>query len=206
MRETLIHGPHNFNVAVVSLDDLYLSHADLTALREANVSNRMLHGRGLPGTHDLALGSSILAQLRAINDTEEATVELPVYDKSKFHGQGDRSTETVSARGPLDVVLFEGWMLLFKSANAAELATAYAQKVVPDRQARIKSAPMGKDMLRGPFFLQHALDHLLAVNSHLREYETRLWPYIDCFIKLEPEDMGFVFEWRLQVRASPSSL
>ena len=50
-----------------------------------------------------------------------------------------------------------------------------------------------------PFFLEHSLQHLRTVERNLREY-TDLWSYIDTFVQLKPERLGYVWEWRLEVR------
>jgi pantothenate kinase-related protein Tda10 len=49
--------------AVVSIDDFYLTHTELTALGEAHKGNWLLQGRGHAGTHDLALGTQTLKDL-----------------------------------------------------------------------------------------------------------------------------------------------
>ena len=43
--------------------------------------------RGNPGTHDLKLALSIVDQVRT---QQQGMVQLPRYDKSAFHGRGDR--------------------------------------------------------------------------------------------------------------------
>lgn len=90
------------------MDDLYLPHEQLTALASNNPNNGLLHGRGLPGTHDLPLGAEVLNALRHINSREGKVVQLPIYDKSQYGGLGDRSQETNEVKGPLDLVIFEG--------------------------------------------------------------------------------------------------
>ena len=95
----------------LSVDDLYLTRAEQLALAEAHPGDRCLEHRGYPGTHDVALGSSILNLLRL-----NQSVTLPAYDKSAAGGRGDRAPASTWRRveGGLDLVILEGWMLGFR--------------------------------------------------------------------------------------------
>jgi len=87
-------------VAVLSIDDLYLTRAERLALAET--IHPLLATRGVPGTHDIALG---LAALDAL--ARPGAVALPRFDKAA----DDRAPEAdwpVFA-GPADIVLLEGW-------------------------------------------------------------------------------------------------
>jgi D-glycerate 3-kinase len=97
----------------VSLDDFYLTRAEQLRLAAAHPGNELLEHRGYPGTHDVGLGARTLDALSALGDGGEA--RLPAYDKSAHAGRGDRRPEAEwqRVRGPLDVVLVEGWMLAF---------------------------------------------------------------------------------------------
>lgn len=97
-------------VALISLDDLYLTHDQRQALsREVHP---LLAVRGVPGTHDVALGISLLRDLRA-----PGSVSLPAFDKAR----DDRKPGPV-IEGPVDVVLFEGWCVGARPQNPAALA------------------------------------------------------------------------------------
>lgn len=88
------------SVATLSIDDLYLPHADRQRLSEE--VHPLLRTRGVPGTHDVALGHAVFdacskpGQVRLPRFAKETDDRLPV----------DRWT---MAQGPLDVLLFEGW-------------------------------------------------------------------------------------------------
>jgi len=66
-------------------------------------------------THDLDLGRRTLEALRDLNQGASPGVRVPQYDKSAHEGRGDRAEESSwpVVEAPLDVVLFEGWMLGF---------------------------------------------------------------------------------------------
>jgi D-glycerate 3-kinase len=87
-------------VATLSLDDLYLPRADRAAL--ARDVHPLLRTRGVPGTHDVALGLAVLDGL-----AEQGQTALPRFDKA---GDDRAAAETWPVvEGPVDVVLLEGW-------------------------------------------------------------------------------------------------
>ena len=113
--------PHSLRFAVISVDDLYLTHSDLQKLSADNPGNMLWNGRGQPGTHDVKLGTDILTRLRDMgveesgqkDTTTKTQVVLPRYDKSKNDGQGDRAVMGVPINSPVDVVIMEGWCVGF---------------------------------------------------------------------------------------------
>jgi D-glycerate 3-kinase len=82
----------------LSLDDLYLTRAERQTL--AREEHPLFATRGVPGTHDVALGEAILDDLRA-----GRAATLPRFDKAA----DDRAPEGNTVPGPVDVILFEGW-------------------------------------------------------------------------------------------------
>lgn len=106
--------------ASVSIDDFYHTRKNQVAVAEEHAGNRLLEMRGNAGSHDVALGTKTLQALKNAT-SPESTVALPRYDKSMHQGKGDRSDESTwpVVRGPVDVVLFEGWMLGFSHVKNA---------------------------------------------------------------------------------------
>ncbi len=190
LQRVLGQAPHNLKVAIFSIDDLYLPHAGLKALERTHPHNRLLHGRGQPGTHDVALGKSCLDALR-----EARPVQLPVFDKSQRGGEGDRSERTILAEPPIDVVLFEGWCIGFASIGEQAIKERYT--------AAASSAPARE---RRPYFLDHPVENLVEIDERLRQFEEQWYPYLDAFIQMRPVDasrdpargLENVFAWRLQ--------
>jgi D-glycerate 3-kinase len=90
-------------VAVLSLDDLYLTRAARRAL--AAEVHPLLVTRGVPGTHDTALGEAVLESLVA----GAGPVRLPRFDKAQDDRLAVEHWPEVEA--PVDLVLFEGWCL-----------------------------------------------------------------------------------------------
>lgn len=91
---------HGAATAVLSLDDLYLTRAKRQRL--ARTVHPLFATRGVPGTHDVALGLAVLDSLARGNATA-----LPRFDKSA----DDRAPREQwdSAPEGARVVLFEGW-------------------------------------------------------------------------------------------------
>jgi len=102
--------------ATLSMDDFYLTAEAQTALAASVPENRLLQYRGNAGTHDLELGTKTLEALSMVNEAQSSPVLMPRYDKLAFAGRGDRkpTNEWESVSAPLDVVLFEGWMMGFE--------------------------------------------------------------------------------------------
>jgi D-glycerate 3-kinase len=86
------------HAVTLSIDDLYLTRAERQAL--AGDEHPLFATRGVPGTHDVALGEAILDAVAA---GRPAT--LPRFDKAA----DDRAAEGMPLALPADVVLFEGW-------------------------------------------------------------------------------------------------
>jgi len=101
---------HNQRAATLSLDDLYLTRAE--RLAAAADHHPLFATRGVPGTHDPAMGLAVIEAFRAGHD-----LELPRFDKSV----DDRSPEAEHVEGPLQVLLFEGWFVGAVPQSAAAL-------------------------------------------------------------------------------------
>lgn len=86
--------------ATLSLDDLYLGRAARAEL--ACSVHPLLATRGVPLTHDVALGCEVIDAVRA-----GESVRLPRFDKASDEPLPQSVWE--SADGPLDLLVFEGW-------------------------------------------------------------------------------------------------
>jgi len=118
--------------ATISIDDFYLTHSALSEVSRRQEGNRLLKYRGNAASHDLELGTSTLRKLCEA----DGAVAVPRYDKSMHSGLGDRAPESEwpVVEGPLDVVLFEGWMLGFRP-QPDEAVAAVDEDLVPVNRA-----------------------------------------------------------------------
>ncbi|KAK6607562.1 copper-transporting atpase [Botrytis cinerea] len=107
---------HHFRVIVCSLDDFYHDHDTLVKIKNQNRDNGLLQVRGQPGTHDEALG------------------------------QGDRVPEedwkvfVPSVDNVLDIVIFEGWCMGFKSLE--KMNSSKNGKIINDNLRRYNTTFM----------------------------------------------------------------
>eukprot|EP00996_Jenningsia_fusiforme_P002026 NODE_2873_length_1099_cov_26.160000_g2635_i0.p1 GENE.NODE_2873_length_1099_cov_26.160000_g2635_i0~~NODE_2873_length_1099_cov_26.160000_g2635_i0.p1 ORF type:complete len:259 (-),score=54.64 NODE_2873_length_1099_cov_26.160000_g2635_i0:321-998(-) len=106
----------------VSLDDFYLTHEELRAVAKQNAANRLLAKRGNPGTHDVPLMVETLRRLTHANSMQD-TVAVPRFEKFLHGGEGDRAQEADwdVIRGPVDLVVLEGWCLGFQPMPVSAL-------------------------------------------------------------------------------------
>ncbi|KAF3386513.1 putative kinase mug58 [Penicillium rolfsii] len=185
LQNTLRSEPYSLSVVTLSLDDIYLTHADQVALAQAHPTNPLLQHRGQPSTHDLALGERVFASLAA-----EQPTAIPQYDKSAFAGQGDRvpqsQWEVVNAEGQkkVKVVIFEGWCVGFRAWDdqtlRAKWEDAVRQKESGDYQGRLGHVQF---------------EDVKTVNDALRQYDA-LTDKLDALIHIDAQNPRFVYEWR----------
>ncbi|BCA58286.1 kinase [Sphingomonas sp. HMP6] len=100
-------------VSVLSLDDLYLTKAERSAL--ARRVHPMLATRGVPGTHDIALGLNILSALRNGERTALPRFDKAMDDRALRASWGGASADT-------RVLLLEGWCVGARAQPATALA------------------------------------------------------------------------------------
>ncbi|OCF72031.1 actin cross-linking [Kwoniella mangroviensis CBS 8886] len=176
----------DLSAAVLSLDDLYKTHADLKAVAAEHPDNSLLAGRGPPGTHDVLLATSVIEKIKQINEAPNESVELPIFDKSLCGGEGDRSSETVKITGPIDVFILEGWSMGFSPLSSADLDSVYANPK--------PASPQTSDT----YFTKHPMSSLQTLNAYLAEFSQAIYPNFQAFIQVEPLSFDYVFKWRLQ--------
>ena len=113
--DVALTADHAWNVAVLSIDDFYLTKAERRML--AAEVHPLLATRGVPGTHDVAVLQDCLASLRNLRHGESS--QLPRFDKAA----DDRADESAwpVATGPLDLVVLEGWCVGSVAQTAADL-------------------------------------------------------------------------------------
>ncbi|WP_132385764.1 kinase [Novosphingobium sp. PhB165] len=93
-------GAEGLASAVLSLDDLYLTHAERQALsREVHP---LLATRGVPGTHDIKLGLDVLDALES-----GGPAALPRFDKARDDRAPERNWPIVAPG--CEVLVLEGW-------------------------------------------------------------------------------------------------
>ena len=140
--ELLLEREHAIKASTLSIDDLYLTKAERQAL--AVTVHPLLATRGVPGTHDTALGAAVLKAFLA----GEPGLQLPRFDKSR----DDRAPAErwPVAAAPLDVLLFEGWCV-GAPPQPAEALAAPVNALEANEDAGGQWRRMVNDALAGPY-------------------------------------------------------
>ena len=160
---------HGWRVCGFSIDDFYLGRE-----QRRDLSRRfhpLLETRGVPGTHDVAMGLDVLTRLLASG--HEEVVTMPRFDKAL----DDRVPRDrwASFEGPVDVVIFEGWC--------------------------VGARPQPHDELGAPINALEADEDPDAlwrryVNDQLNSRYAEWFGHIDMLIYLRVPDFENVREWR----------
>lgn len=156
-------------VAVVSIDDFYLTKSDRLAL--AKTAHPLLKTRGVPGTHDISLAMDTLNQLLA----GKAQVALPRFDKS-IDDRAHQQAWTVTDK-PVDLIILEGWCV----GSMPEQADALLEAVNP------LEAEQDADAVWRTY-----------VNNCLASDYPQLFDLIDALVLLKAPDFDAVYRWRLE--------
>ena len=157
-----------FAAAALSIDDLYLTLAERERL--AREVHPLLRTRGVPGTHDVDLGLSVLADI----DARRPTL-LPRFDKSRDDRAPRERWEKIEQ--PLDVLLFEGWCVGARPQSPQALVDPInALERDEDRDGRWRS----------------------YVNAALEGRYRALFDRIDCLTLLAAPGFEVVRAWRIQ--------
>lgn len=155
------------STATLRLDDLYFDLETRAGL--ARTQHPLLHTRGVPGTHDVALGERLLEQLMF----GEGHVLVPVFDKAT----DDRRPRSGWTRipVPVDVVLFEGWCVGARAQiDSALEAPVNELERIDDADGRWRR----------------------YVNEQLNGDYARLFDRLDMLIFLRIPSFGKVLGWR----------
>lgn len=154
-------------VATLSIDDIYLTRQQRLTLAEQQ--HPLLKTRGVPGTHDVALGCELFHQLCA----DRGSVALPQFDKSIDDRAASQCWPTVTL--PVEIVLFEGWCVASQPQSPEQLVTPInALEAEEDKDGHWRH----------------------FVNQQLAENYPALFDYLDCLIMLQVPDFSKVLEWR----------
>lgn len=169
MAEVLVQliAGHGLRAAVLSLDDLYRTRAQRRAL--AAQIHPLLATRGPPGTHQVELGTDIIAAL-----AERRKVALPRFDKARDDRASCAQWPIV---GPLDVLLFEGWCVGARPEPEAAL--------VPPVNA------LERDEDQNGIWRKH-------VNAALAGDYAALFARIDMLVMMQAPSFDTVKQWRLE--------
>jgi D-glycerate 3-kinase len=160
-----------WRVAVLSIDDFYLTKSERVQLAEE--VHPLLTTRGVPGTHDIKMLTDCIERLRALEPNE--TMALPRFDKSLDDRTSSDSWLTVS--GPIDLIILEGWCV--GSRPQSEKALREAINDLEERQD-----------ISG--------DWRLYVNERLEGPYAELFARLDALVFLQAPNFDAIYRWRVE--------
>ena len=158
------------SVAELSIDDIYLTRAERIDLAER--VHPLLATRGVPGTHDVALGTAIIDSLCALAADE--SMRLPRFDKSV----DDRRPESAwpELTGPIDLIVLEGWCVGSTAQPVGELVEPVnGLEAEEDSDCRWRT----------------------YVNHQLATTYTAFFNALDALVFLEAPGFDAIYRWRL---------
>lgn len=158
----------SLSVAVISIDDLYLTRAERTELSRS--VHPLLLTRGVPGTHDVRLGLSVLDAL-----AKPGRVAIPSFDKARDDRRPVEEWPVVE--GPVRVVLLEGWCVGAVPQEPAALVTP-----VNSLESELDAQGVWRSY----------------VNDALAGSYQRLFARLDLLILLKAPSFDVVYGWRLE--------
>ncbi|ONF43816.1 hypothetical protein BTO32_09190 [Marinobacter lutaoensis] len=168
LKQLLDHHFH-LRAAAFSLDDLYLTRAERQTL--ADTVHPLLLTRGVPGTHDVALGLRLMDAL--VSAKPGQTTSIPSFDKARDDRAPDDQWPVFE--GPAQVILFEGWCVAARPEPDADLARP-VNALEAEEDADGAWRRYVNDCLKGPY----------------RELFERL----DTLVMLKAPSLACVREWR----------
>jgi D-glycerate 3-kinase len=160
-----------WQVAVLSIDDFYLTRAERQRLAEQ--VHPLLRTRGVPGTHDIQMLSDYLAILKKLDP--DTTLRLPSFDKAQDDRTDEANWSTVT--GPVDLVILEGWCVGSKPQAEDELR---------DPVNSLEENEDAGGEWRG------------YVNDALKGVYAQLFAQLDALVYLQAPGFDAVYRWRLE--------
>lgn len=166
---TQLHHEHKLSVAILSIDDFYLTLEERQQLAET--IHPLLKTRGVPGTHDTQLLQQTLDKLR---QTQGDTL-IPRFDKAMDNRAPQSQWSHIQL--PLDVVILEGWCMGAPAETDHELQ-------LPCNNLEQTEDPQGiwRDY----------------VNRQLQKHYQPIFKQFDLWVMLKAPSFDNVFQWRLQ--------
>ncbi len=166
-----IGDPGEPAVAVLSIDDFYLTRAERRELAQA--VHPLLATRGVPGTHDIPMLRDCLARLRRLGPGERC--RLPRFDKAT-DDRADRSSWP-AVTGPVGLIILEGWCVGSVAQRDAELED-------PVNVLEAEKDPDGR--------WRH------YVNERLRRDYARVFTELDALVFLQAPGFEAILRWRTE--------
>jgi D-glycerate 3-kinase len=147
------------SIAVLSVDDLYLSGAARERL--ASQVHPLLRTRGVPGTHNVARGIHVIKRL--LEAPDDAQTPLPRFNKALDEPCSEQEEPLFSGRA--DLVILEGWCVGAMPQSADALIEPI-NELERDEDSHGVWRRYVNEQLLGPYrILYGLLDRLLLLHA-----------------------------------------
>jgi len=161
---------YQLSVAVLSLDDFYLSKAERNVL--ADSVHALFKTRGVPGTHDVTLLTKTLNDLKR---NQKLNISLPRFNKAQDDPFPKKYWPEMQT--PVDMVLFEGWCWGIPAQPSNDL-------ILP-----VNSLESKQD--------QQLIWRSKVIEVLRTDYQP-LYQLMDTWIMLKAPNFSCVYQWRLE--------
>lgn len=165
---TAVSAATGANVAVMSLDDFYLTKRERETL--AQTVHPLCATRGVPGTHDVDLLKQTIAGLRSAG--ANTTTRIPTFTKLKDDRAPEAQWQTMEGRPGL--IILEGWCVGARPEHPLDTDPINALEAEEDANA----------------------DWRGWVNQQLAERYLSIFENLDTLLFIECPDFDFVVESR----------
>lgn len=152
---------------IISIDDLYKTRQQRHEMSE-NI-HPLFQTRGVPGTHDVQLGISIISKLIK----QEFPVQVPLFNKAIDDREPEKNWLNINQE--IDIILFEGWCIDAKPQHTSLLKQS------------INNLEKNKDS---------DLVWRKYINKQLENDYPALFSLVDKLIMLKIPSFDNVLEWR----------
>ncbi|PHS73153.1 MAG: hypothetical protein COB22_02495 [Cycloclasticus sp.] len=166
---TILQQGFNLKTVILSIDDLYKTRQQREQM--ASDIHPLYKTRGVPGTHDTALGIDVLEKIKTLKPNE--TLRYPAFDK------GNDEPLPISlwpkCQGPIDIIIFEGWCV----GASAQTKNALRRGI-----NSLETNEDADGIWRN------------AVNEHLKSDYKSLFDLLDCLVFIQIPSFDYVLKWR----------
>ena len=160
-----------WRVAVLSIDDFYLTRAERKKLGEQ--VHPLMETRGVPGTHDMQMLAHCVERLKTLESGACLTIQR--FDKSRDDRADPDIWPVIS--GPIDLIILEGWCVG---------CTAQAGDDLLDPINLLEREEDASGTWRR------------YVNDQIEGSYTALFATLDALIFLQAPNFAAVYRWRLE--------
>jgi D-glycerate 3-kinase len=166
----MLEKGHGKRVAIMSLDDFYLTRSERAEL--AKHVHPLLATRGVPGTHDIDLARRVIRKLS--HSKPQSETRIPRFNKAK----DDRypKDEWESFTGRADLIILEGWCVG---------ASAQAEALLSEPMNYLEATEDHDETWRR--YVNDALD---------QDYK-ELFALLDQLLVIQAPSFDCVYQWRM---------